>query len=105
AKAKSVDEKCQIECFDDENPVCGTISRVCYKTFKSKCALEKYNCSHNGVYDLFYEDKCDQRLYSCDQQRDECEMNPCPLHIRPVCGFNGECYKTFSNSCFMEKEN
>ncbi|XP_037809329.1 enhancer of split M1 protein-like [Lucilia sericata] len=29
----------------------------------------------------------------------------CPAVYQPVCGFNGRCYKQFSNSCQMGVEN
>ncbi|XP_055843274.1 U-Kazal-Dg21.2-like [Episyrphus balteatus] len=29
----------------------------------------------------------------------------CPLNYDPKCGFNGNCYKQFSNDCGFESEN
>ncbi|KAG5684705.1 hypothetical protein PVAND_013919 [Polypedilum vanderplanki] len=81
---------CTLEYF----PICAT-NGTDKITFGNKCQFISYNCLHNDSFYILKYGECD---------KPECP-DVCTFIYLPVCGFNGENYKTFANDCERLSEN
>ncbi|CAD7084591.1 unnamed protein product [Hermetia illucens] len=94
-------DKCNFMCLDVYSPVCG-YDGTSYVTFSNSCDMSRGSCLRGTKFEKVADELCGisnvaERISSCGKF--------CPDYYKPVCGFNGKRYRTFSNTCFMQLAN
>ena len=83
-------------CSDVEDFVCGTNGI----TYKNECILQKIACEQNLELEVESYGSCEpQEKNSQSEDEDvKCQI-PCPRHLMPVCGSDGQ---TYNNDCLLK---
>ncbi|XP_055387382.1 U-Kazal-Dg21.2-like [Condylostylus longicornis] len=98
-------ENCPEACTDIYAPVCA-FNHQCYRTFGNECEVKAENCrlsKNEKKFKIVSVGECEN--HPCFSQN-ICECNmACILLYDPICAYNGNCFKTFSNGCFLNAHN
>ncbi|XP_055383464.1 U-Kazal-Dg21.2-like [Condylostylus longicornis] len=111
-------EDCNRECPLNYDPKCAFNGEE-YAVFGNECDLEVANCLQSSAWAPLRMQTCNQKLgYKLDLpvkeidgdngNYDDAEEEECPTACKrifwPVCAFDGEKYKIFSNECLYKKD-
>ncbi|XP_055387383.1 U-Kazal-Dg21.2-like [Condylostylus longicornis] len=98
-------DNCPEVCTTLYDPVC-TYNGDCYRTFGNECEVDAENCRNRPgahKYKIVSEGECENEPCYSDNIC-HCAID-CIAIYEPVCGYNGFCYKTFSNNCNLDSYN
>ncbi|XP_055376137.1 ovoinhibitor-like [Condylostylus longicornis] len=90
---------CEKPCTFEYMPTCG-FNGLKHEVFPNKCALENAHCKDGKEWFVTPFTEC---IEFASEEKHNCEK-PCNRMYKPVCGFDGENHKIFSNKCVMENE-